>query len=777
MGFFSIQNVSFYTASTFIDFQVERNILRDEVVFPLNKSFEDELIHIKNIDLRWGILPSDSEEKHEEKVLKVCTDQIKRTNSNVILFIGDRYGWVPAEEKMAPYLEGLDLPALGQISITALEILYALNHQSEDSNIFIYIRNITNYDELDKETKILFKEDHQDLEILKAYLIENYPELIRSYDVIWNESDSRIVKPENFKQLLKKDLESTIRKYQTKVNETDIVSKHLKKILHHHVERKYIKKAIIDKLSDPSKRGVLINNLKSDGTSVLIASTVDALRKKNKSVFYFSEDMKLDRTANIAELLQKPSKIRKPRNFQQAEKYFLDYMYLVSLQNPFETSLFLKLNHTHNKVVVLLRQALKEYLITNKQNHFICVDGNTDFLSFLVSIWNTFFLTSREMEIPQFIIYTQPFNKYEAKTLLNNLATDSSKEISDKLIENLLSKETVSKVRIFKDASVFNDYLTNGMPHQDSRPSFEEPEWIKQAFRLLEAQSDYEKIEKYSEEIKGNIEDLRANLIGILSDNLGDTYTKFALSYIGFLNSKASPDFIQSLLAFTLKDKATSLKFVQLQSLLKDFCVFDESRVQFQEHKADKLFFNYMREEKMHFVCLPYMLSFYQSQNSADFSAKDWTYFEEKLAFLIVEGFSLDLEPENQVEYAQIYKEILEKHTGLTEENLFGFKHLVKSLENKWSELDYMKMREYLQVPSHMKESVDSFYINWASGFHTDGKVLLNAFQAYMFINNTTHTDGKHFALKKSGTDKPMKDYEFFQNLLAYCFVIRQFID
>lgn len=777
MAFLSLQVVPFYIASTFLDFQVERNILRDEIVFPLNKKYRDELLNLKNIDLRWGILPSDSEEEHEEKVLKVCTDQIKRSNSNVILFIGDRYGWIPAEEKITPYLKGLDLPPLQQVSITALEIIYALHNRSEGSNIFIYIRKIANYDELDEKTKALYREDNQNLRILKDYLTANYPELIRTYEVIWDKSKNQIVKPENFKDQLTEDLGSTLEKYQRGASESNVVQNHLQKTLHHNVERNYLNKEVVDKLNDISKRGVLINNFQYDGTSVLMASVVSALRRTKKSVFYFSEDMKLNRSANIAELIQKPFQIRKPKNFQEAEKYFLDYMYLMNLHNPFETQVFLNINQEYNKVVVLLRNAIVEFIKSNKQKYLVCVDGESAFLNFLSACPTCQLLTSREVGVPQHIVYTKPFQKNEAKRLIKNLAADSSKEISETLIDNLLRKETYPKVRIFKDAAVIHDYINNGMQYSKSRPSYEEPEWVKQAFYLLEEQTDYEKIEDYSLGLGENTQELRSNLIRILGANLGETYMKFALSYIGFLNSKASPVFIQALISYTLEDEATNLKFAELQNLLSGFCDFDESGVRLQEDKADKLIFDYMRENKMHSTCLPFMISFYESQIPESFSSKDWMFFEEKLAFLLVEELCLDLEPINQLKYVRIYKEIMEKHVGIKEENMLKYEEFIGALNSKWNDSDYTKIREYLLIPHQMKGNVESFYRNWANRFHNDSKFLLSAFEAYAFINHTIHTDGKHTALHKPKNPKLMKEYEFFNRLLDYRLRIKNLLD
>lgn len=90
------KTIKFFISSTFKDFENERNILK-KFVFPKLK----DLCHkngfgFQPIDLRWGV---QEEAGYDQQTMNICLNEIKRSSHkpspNLLLLVGQRYGWVP----------------------------------------------------------------------------------------------------------------------------------------------------------------------------------------------------------------------------------------------------------------------------------------------------------------------------------------------------------------------------------------------------------------------------------------------------------------------------------------------------------------------------------------------------------------------------------------------------------------------------------------------------------------------------------------------------------
>ncbi len=93
-----------FLSSTFRDMHAERDFLR-EVVFPdLEEQLRDRRHHLEPIDLRWGVETVSLDDEHEKEllVLKVCLAEIERSRPFLLVLVGERYGWIPPEERMSP---------------------------------------------------------------------------------------------------------------------------------------------------------------------------------------------------------------------------------------------------------------------------------------------------------------------------------------------------------------------------------------------------------------------------------------------------------------------------------------------------------------------------------------------------------------------------------------------------------------------------------------------------------------------------------------------------
>ena len=94
-----------FISSTFSDMNAERDVLRDIVTIDLQDMLNERRVRLEPIDFRWGIDTSDEKEKEQKElmVLKVCLEDIDRSDPFFIGLSGDRYGWVPPEKRMKDY--------------------------------------------------------------------------------------------------------------------------------------------------------------------------------------------------------------------------------------------------------------------------------------------------------------------------------------------------------------------------------------------------------------------------------------------------------------------------------------------------------------------------------------------------------------------------------------------------------------------------------------------------------------------------------------------------
>ncbi|MCD7981354.1 MAG: DUF4062 domain-containing protein [Clostridiales bacterium] len=190
---------SIFISSTFRDMQAERDLLH-RVVFPgLRRRLAEQGEDIQELDLRWGVDTSDlSEESSNIMVMKTCIDAIDRCLPYMVIFLGDRYGWIP-EQKMVENVHDRRLEAWAgeAISITQMEILYgALRNVGQlEKCIFCFRDNhftekIHGKDRKDYEAESEVHREKQ--ETLKEKIRQTPGVRILEYSPIWDETAHRI---------------------------------------------------------------------------------------------------------------------------------------------------------------------------------------------------------------------------------------------------------------------------------------------------------------------------------------------------------------------------------------------------------------------------------------------------------------------------------------------------------------------------------------------------------------------------------------------------------
>lgn len=186
---------SVFISSTFADMQSERDYLRMQVFPQINDELKKYCIKLRPIDLRWGINTLETnEESVEEKVLRICIEEINRSKPFFLGLLGNRYGYIPHEESIKDIGTGYQ-----DQSITAIEISYGLLRRNDISGCLFLERDIECYNGMDEHTAQQF-DDSQDKEYdkkkeklkklkeqIKNHLAQtNREDCYLTYSPIWN---------------------------------------------------------------------------------------------------------------------------------------------------------------------------------------------------------------------------------------------------------------------------------------------------------------------------------------------------------------------------------------------------------------------------------------------------------------------------------------------------------------------------------------------------------------------------------------------------------------
>lgn len=202
-----------FVSSTFKDMQFERDMLHTHVIPLLDSRLTRYGESVRFGDLRWGVNTTEySEEESSKKVLKVCLDQIDDCKPYMIVFIGERYGWIPSQDliKNAAILKGID-HVEDDISVTQLEIEYgALLNPDYEGRILFYFRELDKEGMTPEERKIYEAESslHEEkIKILKEKIYNLYPNYVKTYQAKWNKETKKVENLIPLMDQIKEDLE------------------------------------------------------------------------------------------------------------------------------------------------------------------------------------------------------------------------------------------------------------------------------------------------------------------------------------------------------------------------------------------------------------------------------------------------------------------------------------------------------------------------------------------------------------------------------------------
>lgn len=205
------EKVYIFVSSTFNDMHAERDFLVRQVFPELREWCERRRLHLIDIDLRWGVTEADA--TRNRRVVQVCLEGIDKCRPFFLCFLGQRYGWIPAEQDISELtfkkFKGLKEAINERRSMTDLEILHGVirpfsdlsdkNDQSKSETALFFFRDDSYLKDVPEEPgylrRIYSDESEHNLEIresLKRKLLSlttritngNLP--IHHYKTTWN---------------------------------------------------------------------------------------------------------------------------------------------------------------------------------------------------------------------------------------------------------------------------------------------------------------------------------------------------------------------------------------------------------------------------------------------------------------------------------------------------------------------------------------------------------------------------------------------------------------
>jgi hypothetical protein len=179
--------------------QAERDALRDFVLPRVNEFAAQYGRTIEFIDLRWGVdTTSVSEAEQNYKVLRTSLDEIARSCPFFLALIGDRYGWTLPRQDMEAALQAADFSVEDMnMSVTALEIEYAVLRSKEPPVCFFYFRESPNYKAMPGELRHIYQDTEENcakLAELKEKIRSDFPSAIKHYTPEINEDGLTVSK-------------------------------------------------------------------------------------------------------------------------------------------------------------------------------------------------------------------------------------------------------------------------------------------------------------------------------------------------------------------------------------------------------------------------------------------------------------------------------------------------------------------------------------------------------------------------------------------------------
>ncbi|MFH1197773.1 MAG: DUF4062 domain-containing protein [bacterium] len=549
------QTYSVFISSTFADMQIERDYLKNEIFPRIDIELRERRIKLDVVDLRWGVDTTSlqQEDEREATVLKVCLNEIKQSKPFFIGLLGDRYGWVPKEERMRKAIEenGADIKPDGK-SVTALEIEFGVLASKEQlKRSFFYFRKPFDYTKLPEEKRGMFCDEYNNeltpaekaerktaLYKLKTDIRAHFknagtPDKVKEYSIDWGKSTKENVGliewgEEVFKDILK-DAAQYAKDIWDKVPKTWEEREHslLGEFVNDHIfgfcgRTELLSELKQHLLSGSSKNwGLVLTGESGSGKSSVFAKIYDDLVEKKGDYFILAHSAGISpRSKNVADLLQ--IWIRQLWNFleyqgdpleefEQKETSQFDKLGFGEQEKP-----KLKIDELQNKFTGLLFQA------SEKKRVIILIDALDRFEPTARAEYMSWFptivpqnlrmlctaITGTEKNAVEYhkgltVKSIDNFSPEEANDMLDTLCSLGHKKLFGKVTETILAKKRGD-----------NTYASSS------------PLWLSLAVNIMMAldKDDFEKMSKVEGRADAGMESYMAKMIEKFPPLPGDLF-------------------------------------------------------------------------------------------------------------------------------------------------------------------------------------------------------------------------------------------------------------
>ena len=297
-----------FISSTFRDMQAERDLVQERVLPALQDEARKYGDNVGVIDLRWGVDTSTLEtEEGTAKVLRVCLDEIDRSHPYMLIFLGERYGWIPKGKLIEKAVKGREdryVTYNYAKSVTALEIEYgALSEKygKLDQCVICFREPVVHM--LDEEEKKIYTEPTNEgkrkLEELKDRIkqeIRGKGKLI-TYSCTWDESARQLVDFKSNGQPLEEVIANCFKEiFHDEWKESENLSWQDKEqfAFRSLVENKLRsfagREALVEELYQSVVKGscpIVLRGEAGSGKTAIMCKLVERLQKEGKNVFAF----------------------------------------------------------------------------------------------------------------------------------------------------------------------------------------------------------------------------------------------------------------------------------------------------------------------------------------------------------------------------------------------------------------------------------------------------------------------------------------------------------
>lgn len=439
---------SIFVSSTFRDMQFERDMIQTIVEPQLNAAAVRYADSVFFSDLRWGISTEDFDsESGSRKILSVCLDEIDRCRPYMLIFIGERYGWIPDESLIIKAAGEKNFrPWSSNISVTSLEIEFGALQEAGDLErcIFCFRKPLPVSEMSEDQRKIYDSESDEHrarLQELKDRIRSAPGARIIEYEAAWDRSQE-VSGLEPLAERLTNEFLSLFSPEWAK-RQSDSWQQIEKDRMSSFMEKKtaglYVRPDVLGEVAscmDESSAPVLMRGKPGSGKTTLACQISEKLKENSSvcTVICGSSERMLDITDILRYMIwQTEELLGRPHQAEDAAVTFREYC------QRFE-SLLDEHERTGKKRLVFVLDAMDQ-LSDAADSAFLMLPekdyGNTRFIFSMLD----------DYEVPKYIetrsscVQVRPLGDEARREVIRSIISKEHKEVSSRVIDAILQRQ------------------------------------------------------------------------------------------------------------------------------------------------------------------------------------------------------------------------------------------------------------------------------------------------------------------------------------------------